>query len=261
MEKNNIICNNCGTACPPDSTYCPNCSASFIINDDPFFGEQVIEGIENKDVEAFVDYHHKYYTHKFNKVRHKKFFLQINIPALIFGQYWYAFRKMYKLAALFTVIAILISALMTVFIPIVFYDRVEEYKAANQAVGEYIDNGGVKTVKTGPNVSDTKTHPTYLKLITRQDDAKASLRAMHIWTFIPSIVFAIVIRFCANYFYRNRVRRYAGVDNSKGGTKFWMAVLFIGIVDIATTTLGFLVLFIPQVFEFYTIITKIGFLY
>ncbi len=255
MNNANIICDNCGAVCGPSSTYCPNCSASFIINDDPFFGEQVIEGVENADVEEFVDYHHKYYTRKFAKVTHKKFFLGINVPALIFGRFWYAFRKMYKVAIIYSITVILLSTALTAILPIVYKDEIYRYYSAQQTYKEYIAGGGESLMKIGNDTAGYASHPAYKYVSHELGSAKRSLRSIYAWMTVPFIIAEIIFRLMANYFYRNHVTKYAGVDNTKGGTSFWSAVLAIGIIDTIMSVIGAILALIPQVRDFALAIT------
>ena len=131
MKDAYIVCDNCGTKCHANDVYCKTCSHPLAD-----FTEQAIEGIDNQELRQFIGKNSEDYIKKFKKKK-GDWFLQINFAALLFGVTWFFYRKMYKVASLYTVGMLLLSMLLSIAVPTLFKADVEAFYAAEEAYTEY----------------------------------------------------------------------------------------------------------------------------
>ena len=101
------ICSNCGAIVGKDDTYCKKCYYEF--SNDKIDDTTVIEGIDNSTVREFVSKNYDYYREKFIRSGDKKFFIQFNLCAFLFGVHWFFYRKMYLPGVLFSLLLITVT--------------------------------------------------------------------------------------------------------------------------------------------------------
>lgn len=135
------ICLNCGANNPPNTLFCPSCGAPrnvrpdeaqnanpFVRFNKPFEGVE-IDGVGAEDLAEFIGGSSYSYIDKFKTKRHNGF----NWGAFLFGPWWFFYRKMYKLGAVFALIMAIIS--VTFMTPMTnfsntYYDIAEKAAAA-----------------------------------------------------------------------------------------------------------------------------------
>lgn len=73
------------------------------------FPPEIGDGVSTADASAFVRKNSQTYLHKFFKAKSGK--RTFNFCAFLFGGYWFIYRKMYKLGAIFIAASLIISAI------------------------------------------------------------------------------------------------------------------------------------------------------
>lgn len=90
---NEIRCSCCGKKCSENDSYCRYCQEPIVKTVDTY--GQPIEEIELAKWEEFIGSNSKAFISVFRKNEGKKFFTSTNFGALVFGQLWFLYRKMY----------------------------------------------------------------------------------------------------------------------------------------------------------------------
>ncbi len=250
MKDAYIVCDNCGTKCHANDVYCKTCSHPLAA-----FTEQAIEGIDNQELRQFIGKNSEDYIKKFKKKK-GDWFLQINFAALLFGVTWFFYRKMYKVASLYTVGMLLLSMLLSIAVPTLFKEDVEAFYAAEKARADYIDSGGETHVYKDPPYSNVMIgrHPTYQKLSDDLLNAERKLHLMEWLIGLTVLVADILMRLLANAFYKRHIRQNIGTE--KGGTSVTGAVIGFVAVDALSTLCSFVVCLIPVVAQFQVAVSK-----
>ncbi len=164
-------CPHCGALCERDDTYCKKCLEKFSFDDKTV--EPAIKGLDDADVKKFVGKNSDYYLEKFKKAGKKKYFFQLNWPAIIFGQTWMFYRKMY-LYAMITYVLTTVCAIILV-LPLSFAKEPLEEKAEapRAAVQAYKENYYNSWHKPGPNY-DEEMFNEHVEAISEKYDIKAN---------------------------------------------------------------------------------------
>ena len=95
MNDKFVFCDNCGTKCNIGDTYCKSCSHTLSHLD--YLDDQIIDGMDNLELKNRIGKNADYYINKFAKSK-KKWFIQLNFAALLFGPTWFFYRKMNKIS-------------------------------------------------------------------------------------------------------------------------------------------------------------------
>ena len=135
------VCPRCGQPCAPDALTCPRCGktlsarsdSSFAFNTDAFLRgvdmppETDLGGITVRDAAMLVQYRVPSYMRKFTRTQSVGW----NWAAFLFSPFWFFYRKIYKLGALFLGITMVCSVFLM--IPV---SRMQT--AAMQVVEQYV---------------------------------------------------------------------------------------------------------------------------
>lgn len=221
--NNIIICNSCGAKCSSADPYCKKCSEP--LNSTREFNRSAIEGIDNEQLKAFVGKNADYYTEKFTKSGGKRWFLQINWPALLLGHIWMFYRKMRKFAVLYAVIVFGLSAIFSVGIPLLFRKDVDTYFECKAAYDEFLDSGEETSFfyKDENGVTLMESNPVYKELRNNLATAQTKIRWLNWAVEFPPLLVSLILRLSANSMYKQHI--IGNIDTSEGGTSkkqaFW----------------------------------------
>lgn len=204
MDNKFIVCDNCGAKSDIDDTYCKVCSHT--LSHTNYWDEQIIDGIENSELKNYIGKNSDYYLKKFAKPK-KKWFLQLNFAALLFGPTWFFYRKMNKIAIIYAAILILLSSLLTLVLPTVFKADVEGYYTAKQSYTDYHNSGKETHVFKDPPYSTVLIgkHPDYQKIYDDLDDAQNRIRLIEFLITAPVFIINVLFRLFANSIYKNHI--------------------------------------------------------
>lgn len=233
MDNKFIVCDNCGAKSDIDDTYCKVCSHT--LSHTNYLDEQIIDGIENSELKSYIGKNSDYYLEKFAKPK-KKWFLQLNFAALLFGPTWFFYRKMNKIAIIYAAILILLSSLLTLVLPTVFKADVEGYYTAKQSYTDYHNSGKETHVFKDPPYSTVLIgkHPDYQKIYDDLDDAQNKIRLIEFFITAPVFIINILFRLFANSIYRNHIplnihcnNNGVSMKNAIGGLVLVNLVMFV----------------------------------
>ena len=180
FENEKKVCSNCGAVASKNDTYCKKCYYEF--KNDEEENLQVIEGIDNSTVREFVDKNYDYYREKFVRSGDKKFFIQFNLCAFLFGVHWFFYRKMYKVAIIYSAALILLSVLAAVVIPVVHRQDIKHYEVVREVRKDFINNDKAYYHYTDENGNSQWEMTTEYKRVSRDYDALKKVEfgtAMH----------------------------------------------------------------------------------
>ena len=204
------------------------------------FPPEIEDGISTEDAAAVIKNRPGVYLHKFFLIKSGK--RTFNFCAFLFGGYWFIYRKMYKLGALFLAITLAVSAI-PMFIP--QYTQLEsEISAITEEYGNDIsadDPMGSLNEMYAKMGASNKKHPVGIAVISVQ--------------YAVNIALSLYFGFIADKKYKehvvNKVREInsseytAGNDEfrklrlfSEGGTTFGYTVLSIMAVNIISYALS-----------------------
>ena len=244
MNENIIICESCGAKCDKNDVYCKSCSQP-IANSVKSY-EPVICGIDNIELREFIGKNSDYYFKKFTKAKGKDKFIQLNVPALLFGPYWFFYRRMYKMAIIYAVITLVLSTFLSVALPTIFSSAVDNFRTAEAEYTGY-DLSGVKYFEeeTGEYIGPPED---YLRLCNNLKAAQNKLKVIDFFTTAPILLFNIVFRLFANYFYKQFI--IENIGKNQGGTSSTAAVLGVAVIVGVSVIISILMFFVPTVREF-----------
>lgn len=241
MSEKYIICDNCGTRCDINDVYCKKCSHN--ISDSSFIDEsaRVIDGIENEELKKYIGKNAKYYMNCFSKTK-KKWFIQFNLWAFIFGANWFFYRKMRKIAITYVVGITLFGCLLTFVCALVFMPDLNRYVAAKEAKDEFYADylkGEVEIFQ------DYRYTPEYKKLVVEVQEARKKVELVEMLITIPVLIVDILFRLSANSLYKQHITKkyYYTV----GGTSLSSAIWGYILMDILSGVIRLLFYLIPAV--------------
>ena len=256
FENEKKVCSNCGAVAGKNDTYCKKCYYEFKSDEEENL--QVIEGIDNSTVREFVDKNYDYYREKFVRSGDKKFFIQFNLCAFLFGVHWFFYRKMYKVAIIYSAALILLSVLATVVIPVVHRQDIKHYEVvrevyqelikSDKAYYDYVDENGYGHVE--------KT-PEFAKVSEDYGNLQKKLRNTWLWTMAIGNLFNFGFRLFANCIYKRHIITHAEYD--EGGTSFGAVVIGHFATRALDTATTYLLIFIPIVAKWSSILLDIIF--
>lgn len=122
-----IRCPRCGEECPPDTLVCPECgkqlgvqaSGRFDFNDSFFLRDvdadpaEDLDGFTVREAAILVQFRTKDYVRKFNRIKEGKK-LGWNWAAFFFSPFWFFFRKIRKVGALFLGVLLVIAFFLAI---------------------------------------------------------------------------------------------------------------------------------------------------
>lgn len=233
MNDKFIVCDNCGAKCDINATYCKACSHAFSCSD--YLDDQIIDGMKNSELKNYIGKNADYYIKEFAKKK-GKWFMQLNVAALLFGPTWFFYRKMYKAAMIYAAVLIVLSSLLTLVLPTVFKADVERYYNAKEQYSSYINSGAEMSLYEDPPYSTVVigTHPAWKKVLDNLKSAQNRIRLIELLMTAPVFIINIVIRLFANAIYKNHItlhtqRNASGVSvkSAIGGLILVNAVMFL----------------------------------
>ena len=244
-----IVCNNCGAKCSSADPYCKKCSQP--LNSTREFNRSAIEGIDNEQLKAFVGKNADYYIEKFTKSGGKRWFLQINWPALLLGHIWMFYRKMRKFAVLYTVIVFGLSAIFSASIPLLFRQDVDTYFECKAAYDEFRDSDEeiVFFYKGENGVTVMESNPVYAEIRYNLAAAQTKIRCLNWAVEFPPLLVSLILRLSANSMYKQHI--IDNIDTSEGGTSKKQAFGGWLVVWVVLLVAGLLLLSIDAVSRLY----------
>lgn len=239
-------CPHCGALCEKSDTYCKKCLEKFSFEDKTV--DPAIEGLDDADVKRFVGKNSDYYLKKFKKAGKKKYFFQLNWPALIFGQNWMFYRKMYLYAMITYVLTTICAIILVLPLSLAKKPLEEKLEAPKAAVQEYKDNYYDSWHKPGPNYSE-ELFNKHLEAIGEKYDYKANKFKIFVYeatiglinllcALIP-IALQVLVRLLSNSLYKQHIIK--NVRTESGGTSVLSVVAGYFIIN----TLDVLMLLLP----------------
>lgn len=111
--------------------------SSLTMNPLAFFPKELDDGVETEDVAVFVRHEAPRYIKKFQKIKEGK--LTWNWGAFFFAPYWFFYRKLNKLGAIFLAIFILLTSLSFLPPAVRFSTAVYEMEAQVEELSETIE--------------------------------------------------------------------------------------------------------------------------
>lgn len=232
------VCEHCGTKCGTDDKFCKVCFAT--LPEEVY--QPIIEGIEDVDIINYIGKNSDYYLEKFAQKK-KKWFIQLNWGALLFGPAWFFYRKMYKVAMIYSAALVLVSFLFTLIMPIAFQADVDYYFEVKGAFNTYTANY---------NNPDGRYHiysePEYREFSTNYKSAKKMIQKINLLIVVPVNVLNFAFRLLGNAFYKRHVT--LNIHNGNNGVSKKSAILgWVG-YTIAVNTASVVLLFVPAVLRF-----------
>jgi len=216
-------CPHCGALCEKDDTYCKKCLEKLTADDKTT--EPAIEGLDDADVKKFVGKNSDYYLEKFKKAGNNKYFFQLNWPAIIFGQTWMFYRKMY-LFAMKTYVLTTICALILV-LPLSFAKKPLEQKleAPQAALQEYKDECN-KAANTAWASYDKERLDEYIESFGEKYDIKANRSKVNVYGTIIGLIellcvliplaLQVLVGLLSNSLYKQYIKK--NIRTESGGT-------------------------------------------
>ncbi len=238
-QKTTKICDNCGAECNIRDTYCKKCSNPFPVTS-MVPEDTIIDGLDNIEAHQFIDKNAGYYLGKFEKSNGKKWFVQLNWAAFIFGPTWFFYRKMYKIAVIYLAVAFAVSMLFSVTMPVVFKNAVKEYAVAQEEYEKYSTANEYFKYKFDENgTTNYEYTPLWQRINDDLNEAKGKINLMYFFIYAPPIIFETVFRLFGNAFYKQYVTENVG--KKAGGTSWAAALIYYFGGDIATSVISLLI--------------------
>lgn len=256
FENENKICSNCGTVCSFNDTYCKKCYYEF--KNDEEENLQVIEGVDNSTIREFVGKNYDYYREKFIRSGDKKFFIQFNLCAFLFGVHWFFYRKMYKVAIIYSAVLILFSVLASVIVPVIHSQDIKHYEVVREVRKDFINNDKDYYHYTDENGNSQWEMTTEYKRVSRDYDAlKKKLLNAWVWTMVIGNILNFAFRLFANCIYKRHIINHA--EYNEGGTSFGAVVIGHLANGAVETAVSYILIFIPFIGKWSSILLDIIF--
>ena len=203
MSEAMKYCENCGTACSVHAFFCPGCKKILQSS----YAEETVNGIRLSEWRKFIEKDKDWYIALFRRKEHQKFFFHINWKALLFGDLWLVYRKMYFWGVLAGLLRTTVIALMTVLmlfsykpqmVPV--FQQMEEVQAEllteADPFGQFLLQAEINNLERALN---------------------QTLQPITAWATGVSILFQITIGLLGNCLYRNHIlkkrdAKYGGVS-------------------------------------------------
>ena len=216
------ICQNCGARCKLDDKYCKSCSEK--LSEETIVTDNFLHGIEKIKWLSFLEVGYSRYMNVYEKYENKKFFLHINWAAFFFGIGWMIYRKMYKLAAIFMIVFMLLSFAVMACVAEYYADDIVENYIAIETYQEYKYNGGEDSLyEASVGIYDAP------ELAAAKEAEKSNFK-IYVITYTSYVITALFLEFVVlglfgDFIYRAHVIK--NIQKKNGGVlSFWK---FIGI--------------------------------
>ena len=240
MREQFRVCEHCGTKCGVDDKFCKVC---FCTLPETMF-EPAIAGIEDVDVINYVGKNSDYYLEKFAQKK-GKWFIQWNWSAMLFGPAWFFYRKMYKVATIYSAALILLALLFTLVMPIAFRADIDYYFEAREAYYEYSDNYHNSNSGSPLSIYDEPEHKI---LHANYKDSAKRIKMINLLITVPVNLLNFAFRLFGNAFYKRHVT--LNVYSGNNGVSMKSAVLGLLGYHVVLNTASLLLLLIPAVVRF-----------
>lgn len=218
-----VECPHCGALCEKDDKYCKKCFNKFSFDDQTV--EPAIEGLDDADVKKFVGKNSDYYLKKFKKAGKKKYFFQLNWPALIFGQNWMFYRKMYLYAMITYVLTTVCSIILVLPLSLAIKPLEEKVEAPKAAVQAYEDQYYNSWHKPGPNYDEAMFNK-HVEAISKRYDVEANkfkificeatIGLINLLCILIPIALEVLVRLLSNALYKQYIIKNNRTES--GGT-------------------------------------------
>ncbi len=225
MSDKYIVCDNCGARCEVGDTYCKTCSQNILSSSFVDESARVIDGIDDEELEKYIGKKAKYYMNCFSRTK-KKWFIQFNLWAFVFGANWFLYRKMRKIAVTYVVSITLFSCLLTLICALAFMPDLLRYSEAKEAYDEYLvayQNGEVEMFAEGPDLYD----PDYKKIRDEKYESEKTVKWVDRLIAIPVLIVDILFRLSANAVYKQYITKkyYCTVGGTSLSSAIWGSIL------------------------------------
>ncbi len=225
MSDKYIICDNCGARCDIDDMYCKTCSHNILSSSVVDESARVIDGIEDEELEKYIGKHAKYYMNCFSRTK-KKWFIQFNLWAFVFGANWFFYRKMRKIAVTYVVAVTLFGCLLTLICALAFMPDLLRYSEAKEAYDEYLvaySNGEVEMFSEDFGGYD----PDYKIIRDELHDSEKTVKWVDRLITIPVLIVDILFRLSANSVYKQYITKkyYCTVGGTSLSSAIWGSIL------------------------------------
>ena len=238
MNNQFKACNHCGTRCDINDKFCKVCFST--LPETEF--KPVIEGIEDVELINYMGKKSDYYLEKFAKSK-KKWFVQWNWAAMLFGPTWFFYRKMYKVATIYSAALILLSLLFSLVIPIAFRADIDCYFETKDSYYAYTENYNNPDGRY--NIYD---EPEYQDILADYRSAQKMIKRINLLIVVPVNVLNFTFRLFGNAFYKRHIT--LNVHNGNNGVSMKSAIFgFVG-YHIALNLVSLLLLLVPAVVRF-----------
>lgn len=238
MNNQFKACNHCGTRCDINDKFCKVCFST--LPETEF--KPVIEGIEDVELINYMGKKSDYYLEKFAKSK-KKWFVQWNWAAMLFGPTWFFYRKMYKVATIYSSALILLSLLFSLVIPIAFRADIDCYFETKDSYYAYTENYNNPDGRY--NIYD---EPEYQDIKADYRSAQKMIKRINLLIVVPVNVLNFAFRLFGNAFYKRHIT--LNVHNGNNGVSMKSAIFgFVG-YHIALNLVSLLLLLVPAVVRF-----------
>lgn len=208
-------CENCGTMCERDVSFCPNCGEEF--------KEATLDGMRVTDIASFVDKNGARYMEIFRKNEGKKRFIHTNWAAFFLGIYWFFYRKMYKWGIISLVLTLLISVAFCSLGIVMYKDELSEalevygVEAENLTVeiGDTNDIGAIRVTNgAGYNAASGDVAKVIIKMVSL--------------AVIAEFAAGLIISLFADCIYYQHIKK----NRATGGGVSWLSVIAAGVIMI-----------------------------
>lgn len=220
-------CPQCGALYEQSDTYCKKCLKKFSSDDKTV--ESAIEGINDADVKRFIGKNSDYYLKMFKKAGNKKYFFQLNWHALIFGQNWMFYRKMYLYAMLTYILVTVCSIILVIPLSIARKPLEEKVEAPRAAVQAYEDEyrnalnsrGSYYDIEYDKEIFDKQVERISEKYDIKTNKFKkfvyeATIGLINLLCGLVPLAFQVLVRLLSNALYKQYIIK--NIRTESGGT-------------------------------------------
>lgn len=238
MNNQFKACNHCGTKCDINDKFCKVCFSTLLETE----FEPVIEGIEDVELINYIDKRSDYYLKKFAQKK-KKWFIQWNWAAMLFGPTWFFYRKMYKVANIYSSALILLNLLFTLVMPIAFRADIDYYFETKDSYDTYTVN--YNNPDGWYNIYD---EPEYQDIRADYRSAQKMIKIINLLIVVPANVLNFAFRLFGNAFYKRHI--ILNVHNGNNGVSMKSAIFGHVGYNVALRLVSLLLLLVPAVVRF-----------
>ncbi len=215
MSGMTVICENCGAVCNTEDGYCKSCwkKLAGTSNED----DHILEGIGESDWKNFIEKKTDYYMPIFRKHEGKKWFISMNWSAFFLRFNWLFYRRMYKAAALFYVLTIVLFLVISLLFGFTYADELKELQVSVDAYHEYLDKGGDEVRYTPHGVAVT---PDIVKKGQRAEWDIQDIKLAITWKTLLCmwILQPLIMGLFGNAIYKSYIKKHIHDPNGGGAS-------------------------------------------